>query len=307
MPKVAILNNRTACAINNNGVFVTPKSVYVTLGGGLGDVFYVYSRGENGWGYIKSLKQVFPAIHVKALCSTHNPQTIEFIKYNPYIDEYHEFGWVNDAKPLFEKNSNGSRRLNRQSKLIKELTFSKPKVHMTEEDNIIVNDIISAGDYVMIHPFAGEPGRKCLPTEEYIPLIDSIIEEKNLNVVVTGGTYKRKNFRLSEDKDEVFEYEREGLFNLVGKSNARVSFVLASRQKHFIGNWSAYSCASWLNNKMTTVTVHNGNVDPLKKKLRKGQRWHNAKCNIVMTKGPSHNPNNTDYDIVREKILKTIT
>lgn len=306
MNKPIMINSDTARLIQNHNGLIVPNSVYVSLGGGLGDVFYVYNKGENGWGYIKSLKETFPHVHVKALCSTHNPQTVEFIKYNPYIDEYHEFGWVNNAKPLFEKNSNGSRRLDRQGKLLKALKFNNPKIYTTKEDDKAIDRITSAGSFVLIHPFAGEPGRRCLPTKEYIPIIDSIIDDKKLNVVIIGGTYKRKNFKTSEDKKEELDYSRDGLFNLVGKSNARVCATLAAKQKHFIGSWSAYSCASWSNKKNTTVIVNKSNVDALNKRFRKGHRWHNVRCNVVVTNGPANNPRETDFDDIREQILDSI-
>ena len=88
-----------------------PKSVFVTLDGGLGDVFYTYNRRKNAWGYIESLKKMYPQTIIKAMCSTHNPQTLEFIKYNPYIDKAEEFGWVLDASDLWNANKGDSVRL----------------------------------------------------------------------------------------------------------------------------------------------------------------------------------------------------
>jgi len=301
------MNNTKARIVRSHNGVIVPNSVYVTLGGGLGDVFYVYSRGENGWGYIKSLKEKFPFVKITALCSTHNPQTVEFIKYNPHIDEYKEFGWVNDAKSLFEKNSNGAKRLDKEGKALKALNFARPNVYTTDEDKEIIREIESAGNFVLIHPFAGEPGRIAMPIEEWKPLVDEIIEKNDLNVVVIGGKYKRTNRRTKEDKDETFEYERNRLFNLVGKSNARICMRLASEQKHFVGNWSAYSCASWVNNKPTTVIVTKQTSINLENKMKPGKRWRNAKCRIIRTNGPSRDPRNTDYNKVREQIIESIT
>lgn len=305
MISALIINNKIANEGQKENMII-PPNVYVTLGGGLGDVFYVYLRGENGWGYLRSLKEKFPFINVRALCSTHNPQTIEFIKHNPYIDEYKEFGWVNDAKPLWEKNSNGAVRLDRQHKLLKTIKFERPKVYLTKEDKTVTEKIISAGRFILMHPFAGENNRIAMPIDEWKELIDQIIDKLSLNVVVIGSSYKRTNIKHKEDKQEEFDYTRDGLFNLVGNSNARICIKLAKEQQQFVGNWSAYSCASWVQNKKTTVVIPKQLSSSLDKKMGPGKRWHNIDCRIVKTNGPSHNPRNTKFDNVRDQIITSI-
>ena len=39
--------------------------------------------------------------------------------------------------------------------------------------------------------------------------------------------------------------------------------------------------------------------------MKKGNRWYGANCRIVTTNGPAGNPADTDFDFVREKILRT--
>jgi len=278
-----------------------PKSVFVTLGGGLGDVFYTYVKGQNGWGYLQSLKETYPNTKVLAMCSTHNPQTVEFIKLNPYIDEIKEFGWVLDATELWENNREDSIRLDKQKGFLKNLEQKKPKLYLEQEENDLIKSISSQGDFVLMHPFAGEPHRRVLPAEEYVPLIDKIIDHLKMNVVLIGGSYTRSNRIHKESKNEELEYEREGLFNLIGKGNSRICMTLAREQKYFIGSWSAYSCASWLYNKKTIVLLQENDRPKLRKKLQGGHRWAGAKCKMVVTKGPSHNPKGTDFNKVRTR------
>jgi len=283
-----------------------PKSVFVTLGGGLGDVFYTYNKRKNGWGYIESLKKKYPNTEVRAMCATHNPQTLEFIKYNPYIDRAEEFGWVLDAKELWDANKGNSVRLDRQRDLLKKLRDNKPQVYLSPEDKVILDGITSSGEFVLMHPFAGEPHRRVMPAEEYIPLIDRIIDELGYNVVVIGGSYLRTNRIQKEVKTEELDYKREGLFNLVGQSNSRICMTLAEKQRCFVGSWSAYSCASWLYNKQTTVLLQKKHIENLKKKIGRGKRWGEAKCDMITTKGPYHNPGDTNFNKVREEAFNKI-
>jgi len=283
-----------------------PKSVYVTLGGGLGDVYYVYMKGENGWGYIKSLKEKYPNTEVKALCSTHNPQTVEFIKYNPYIDSVKDYGWVLDGNEIWNKFNNGSVRLKNQYNLINKLKFQKPAVYLNKNDSNIVNNIINSGKYILMHPFAGEPHRIAMPSKEYVPLIDQLIDQLKYNVVIIGSTYTRTNRFFKEPKAEEFNYERDGVFNLIGKTNSRVSAVLTKHQHHFIGCWSAYSCASWLNGKPTTVIIQNEDKQKLRHKQGKGKRWYKTKCQILTTEGPATDPRGTNFDKLRIRAINSI-
>ena len=281
------------------------KSVFVTLGGGLGDVFCNYFRGENGWGLIESLKTKFPNIRVKALCSTHNPQTLEFIQYNPYVDEAVDPGWSLHGQTAWNKHVGSAVRLSKAKLLTKHLIFKKPKLYLSRRDQEQVHSVISKGSFVLLHPFAGEPHRIGMPAEEYIPLIDQLIDTKGMNVVLVGANYKRHNLNSQEEKPEQLDYERDGLFNFIDKTNSRVIASLANHQTRFIGSWSAYSCLSWLYDKETIVVIQRNQIKKLQGKFSEGERWHGANCRIINTKGPASDPKDTDFDRIRHRILRT--
>jgi len=275
-----------------------PQKVYLTLGGGLGDVFVTYFRGDNGWRLLQPLKEKFPHIKVSVLSATHNPQTAEFLKHNPYIDSFQEFGWVNDGRPIWSENANGHVSLAKHNKLAKILKAKNPELYLGEEDREIVNEILSAGEYIFIHPFAGLKDRQALPIEEYPSLIDSLIDKSGYNVVVIGGTHQRRNQKRSFDMPEEFDYERPGLFNLVNRTNARVAVKLSQNAHSFIGCWSAYACAHWIIKKKTTVIIKSKAAPNVRKKFGEGQRWHRrGDCRLVLIdKEP-------DYEKARQQIL----
>jgi len=262
-----------------------PQKVYLTLGGGLGDVFCSYFRGENGWKWLQPLKEKYPHVHVSVLSATHNPQTAELLKYNPYIDSFKEFGWVNDGRSIWEKNANGAVPLIKQQKLTEILQGKNPKLYIGEEDKPIVHEIYNAGKFIFIHPFAGLKDREALATEEYYSIIDYLIDNKGYNVVVIGATHNRTNFNQSFSMIEEFNYERSGLFNLVNKTNARISMRLAQLADSFIGCWSAFACAFWIQKKKTTVVIKSKTAPNVRKKFGPNGRWeHRGDCRLVLLK-----------------------
>jgi ADP-heptose:LPS heptosyltransferase len=276
-----------------------PESVFVTLGGGLGDVFCNYIRGENRWGFVESLKQQHPQVKIRALCSTHNPQTLEFILHNPHITEAIDPGWSLHGHDAWNKYVDGSIRLSECRDIKKRLVFKKPKLYLNRRDQEQITAITQQGSFVLMHPFAGEQHRIAMPAEEYVPLIDELIDKKGLNVVLLGANYTRSNLKQKEQKLEQLDYHRDGLFNLIDKTNARVIAGLARIQTRFIGTWSAYSCLSWLFGKETHVIIKKNLTKKLQKKMQKGQRWHGANCRIAIVQ------DNNNFDFIREKILRT--
>lgn len=276
-----------------------PSSAYLTLGGGLGDVFCNYFRGENGWGWLRPVKKKHPKLKIKVLSSTHSPQSLELIKYNPYISSMKEYGWTLDGSEVWNKYAGKAVRLASTRQLYDGLDPEPPKLYISNLDKKVVDKIRLAGDFVFIHPFAGLKDREALPVPEYIPLIDQLIDDYGLNVVVIGATHTRRNIKKSHEMLEVFDYQRPGLFNLVNKTNARVAMRLAQLANSFIGNWSAFSCAFWVIEGKTTVLTTPNKLDMLTKRFQKGQRWHkHGDCGIVCVGADE------SYNSIRDQILE---
>ena len=252
------------------------KEVYLPFGGGLGDVFYEYFRGKHGWSYLDSLKNKYPNIKVKILSSTHNHQSLKFIKFHPHVDSMKELGWMTDARSLWEKHRGNAVRLEDAVKEKRLLGLSEKKqvLHLGSEDKQELKRITSAGKFVVVHPFAGGRDRIAIKTPDYIRLIDQIIEDLGYNVVVIGATHVRNNINNPVKVDEVFDYRRKKLFNLVNASNARVVMALIQKQTHFVGAGSAWACASWLHKKPNSILVPKQYEDGLRKRHRRGNRWH---------------------------------
>jgi len=262
-----------------------PESVFLSLGGGLGDAFWTYHKGKAGWGYIESLKKRYPQVKINVIGTSHNSNVLELIKYNPYITKAENFRAVSPKnRESFEKaHCNQAKRLSTQKRLLSSLTFKRPKIFLNEQDRKVLKKIQGAGPFVLIHPFAGLR-RRCSGTEkEYIPLIDWLVDDKKVNTVVIGNDHKRltQNEKKVLIMKERFDYERPGLFNLVNKGNPRLYYHLAKHQEYFIGSWSAYSVASWLHNKLTILLVSEKPEKNLRKRFNQGQRWEGKKHKII--------------------------
>ena len=276
-----------------------PDRIYLTLGGGLGDVLYTYFKGENGWKWLSPLKEIAPRTRVSVLSSTHNPQTEELIKHNPHIDSFKEFGWVENGRELWEKNKGPAVHIREIKKSLKKISTPKnTKLYLSDSDREEVRKVISQGEFVFIHPFAGLKFRQCLPIEEYIPIIDQLIDDLGYNVVMMGATHNRINFKTTPEMVEEFKYDRDGLFNLVGKTNARVAVRLSQLAHSFIGCWSVYSCAFWIKRGKTTVIITPKLEDQINKRFKPNGRWHTrGDCRVILvdeTKG---------YDKIKDQIL----
>jgi len=284
-----------------------PSSVYVVFGGGLGDAFYTYHKGIHGWGYIESLKKRFPQIKVKALCVSHNSNVSQLIKHNPYIAETKNFGAMSKQaqqhkNKFWKAHCGNAERLERQRNLLSLLKFNAPKVFLNKHDKETLQTVCDAGPFVLIHPFAGLRGRFSGAEEEYVPLIDQLIENTDTKVVVIGNNHTRLNAAGKKISiKEEFDYERSGLFNLVNKGNPRLYYHLAKHQEYFIGSWSAYSAASWLHNKLAIVLVPKKSEKKLDSKFK--GRWK-GKSRKIIKLGRNRDPR--PFDEVRKEILDTV-
>jgi len=277
--------------------------VYLTLGGGLGDVFWLYLGGHNGWQYLESLKQQSPKTKIKVLSATHNPQTEELLKYNPHISEFREFGWSLDGNTIWNKEKGSAIHIDSIKRQLKKI---ENNIYLTQEDKELV-DKISTNSYIFIHPFAGEWTRCGLKAEEYIPIIDCLLDKTELNIVVVGSSYTRQNRKKGFPQEEVFNYKRNRLYNLVGKTNARVCAALAKNQHSFIGSWSAYSCLAWVYNKPSTVIMPEQAYETFTtKKICPNGRWYGKKDIKVITTNKHIKAYDREINInnIKDQILK---
>ena len=234
------------------------SDIYVPTSGGLGDVARVYLKDERYWGYLKYLKKRYPESKIKILSRCHTPQVEEFFKYNPYIDEFREFGWIVDGNPLVEKYKNGAIYIDKILKRHPKMKWEQPVLHLGEEDKAVVENIAkNSYGIIVMHPFAI---RQALDIEEFHYMADNLIDKYGYTVVYLGGTHNRyhnlrleSKFTLGIDIVEESDYERPGLYNLLNKSNCRVGYRLIELCDGFVGHCSCFNIAAWIHSKRSVV------------------------------------------------------
>ena len=230
------------------------KNFYLSSGGGLGDLMDNYLGRVVEWGYLEEVKKAHPDCKIKVVLCIHNEQSRTFLEANPYIDELIWCPYRHDGTPVYEMHRGDYQDLS-VLKLRRNFTYKVPEIHLTQEDKDVVDPIISDGPYVFMHPFAGET-RRSWPDHYDIKTIIDALCNLGKRVVVVGGSYERTaylNSVIGQDlsigqMEEVLDYERDGLVNLVGKCNSRIAAYLCQKAERFIGTHSCYILVAWRTN-----------------------------------------------------------
>jgi hypothetical protein len=295
--------------------------VYIPCGGGLGDTIQAYlADPPNHWmssnyypndfpssdNYIslwlrrlENFKDKHPDSSIKIITRCHNPAGAEFLLEHPSIDgvelnrylppnEEVERWWEHTIDGytyvayLFDYNNYES---------------SKPTIYTTKDELNYFNSIISDRN-VVIHPFAGCKERTMLDINNYKIIIDRLIDNGYTPIVV-GGSYKLNTAR-GEQHDESFDYNRDGLINLVNIASSRLSVLLVMNSCGFIGAHSAMILPAWYR-KIRSICIlpplHDGG-QPIEDFIKSNNptAWGFGKYfnkNIIV-----RDINNIDYDCI---------
>lgn len=216
--------------------------------GALGDTICHYYRHNSIFGQIPSFKKNNKQSLIKVICCSSNQETVELFKFNPYIDQVEHVPWalnsvgIKERNLEFKKHLEGWHCLNVRDKLPK-AKFAPPNMFLEAEEKVQVKSIIAQGKYILIHPFASYITK--VREDRYKYIIDTMIDDLNYNVVVVGGSHNRSFQQQEVLHKEHFKYERDGLYNLVNKTNVRVAVSLAKNAYGYFGTWSAFYCAAY--------------------------------------------------------------
>jgi len=249
--------------------------VYISCSGGLGDIIQTYlsnpvnPEGLNGddrfpssdptmslwFRRLENFKEIYPEAHVKLVVMSHNPNAQELFEHHPYIDDievwkYHastQMGNILDEK----YGKLGCIHAAYNSKW-SELKVSSPHIYLSDTEHRSFERIKNAGEYILVHPFAGAELRMPLSISEHYKIIKRILKE-GLRVIVVGESYL-KNSSDNHFLSERFDYERKGLLSLVNIASVRLSTVLALGCYGFIGTLSSMILPAWYK-KVRTVCV----------------------------------------------------
>jgi len=252
---------------------------------GFGDILREWLR-EDSWPNI--LEPLSKEREIHLLVCSHNENTIEFFEYVDFIHA-HRIRWRGKTPNYALLAKRLGCELIRRKKRIqltnehKELQgHDRMGIYLSPDEEKEFSEL-SASPYVVIHPFAGSKTRMPIEPLEYKYLIDKIIKTQGKKVIVIGGTFERDN-RLRKikrkQKEEVFPYKRKGLYNLTNKTSLRLATKLAVSSDCFLGNWSAYLCATWERKTHAIAFLRKGHCNTLSKGKAFSRKWHKD-CHAV--------------------------
>jgi len=226
---------------------------FIHLSGGLGDHLLSYFGGKKirrgpcgGFGFLEQLKKEQPDSKIKLIAHPTQMGTIKhFFKFHPHISEIKEYKWCNPCHKCKneDQESQGYIKLDNYGVKKKWKRHPNHKIFTSKEDQIEINNITKEGSFILVHPFAGEKYRMPIEIENYNNLINRLVDEFNCNLVVVGATHKRETARIQNIQED-FKSNNKKVFNLVNKSNMRISAKLTQLAKANVVTHSVMFCAA---------------------------------------------------------------
>jgi ADP-heptose:LPS heptosyltransferase len=278
------------------------KRFFIYAKGGLGDIIRRYCQGQDGWAYLPALKKKFPDARIRLVVLSHNLQAAEFFKHHPMIDEIVTGPWENPNL----KKTNAAHYATGYQKLIgstylKVLTPSKHmRVYLDQQDENFVKSIASQGNFIVIHPFASQSRKIVWPIKEYFPLVDQLIDELKFNVIIIGANWTCNRGKPTNIIEQ-FPYNREGLFNLIDKTNSRTAIRLVQKAKKLISVRSFCFSSTITGNIKATLLVGGGAYLNRPATIRNLKAWGWGSLNQIKVVDITGKQN---PDVVRNNIIK---
>lgn len=231
------------------------KSIYISSGGGLGDVIYTYFIKKK-WKFVETVRQQFPDITIVSLLTSHCSSAHELIELNPNIDAIikckwyppkhaKEYYWKDFVSPGYAKNIEhfaSEKGLAPADNIQLYLTPEEEK----QAHNILIKPTI------VLHPFAGLRYRSCLPSPKdgryqsfpdyKYPELCQQLTSRGFQVVLLGKSEPRPGPRHMH---EILDINGSNIINLCNKASTRLSVKLCRNANGFIGNHSSMLSAAW--------------------------------------------------------------
>jgi ADP-heptose:LPS heptosyltransferase len=235
-----------------------PQQVYVRLYAGMGDFYKRYFLHPT-WACLKDLKAKHPEVSVHALLSSQTVPALNFVDYHPYLDRV----VVPGLHPRQIKQAGADTFMNGYVPLgpgaAKRFQLEPPPVYLPKKDKVFVDNLTKGKDkYIIVHPFSGDrlgnTTRTPIRPVRYIPVIESLIG-LGYRVILLGSTWKRKDERGVQIREETFKWNIKGLTNLIDRTNVRTGAELVKRSSGFVGTASCFMCAAWSIGNIRSVII----------------------------------------------------
>ena len=230
--------------------------VHIHNGGGLGDLITNYFCSD-AWRYVNALAELYPNVKVTAVITTHNSDNRQLLETHPNVQKVIHYPWY----PPGHVEEFGWTNMVRSTNIMdwakgRDLPKGESRVWLSRHEEKIFSSLGNR-KYIVIHPFAGLPGRSCLPHPgdgnyrcypdyKYIQTANHLAEAGYLVKIIghspTTGERKGRNESLFVPDDTHPNVE-----SLVNKLSLRQNVELVRRANGFLGSHSSMLCAAWSN------------------------------------------------------------
>jgi len=255
--------------------------IHNTLQYGLGDIFRTWLQSDSWCSALKDLSR-YKEIHL--LVCSHNDNAINFFDYVPYLTAHNIIwkGVTPDYENITKKMGIPLMSLKDQGALTQNYKLEPTEIYLGPEEEEEQFKEITSTEYIIIHPFAGDKQRMPIEPDKYNSLINKISVQKDIKIVVIGGSFKR-NLRQKTISGhyvkEDFNCTKRNVVNLVNKTSIRLAAKLVANAKCFMGNWSAYLCVAW-ERKIPAIVFFGLQGRNLPHNKTFSRRWHD-KCYAI--------------------------
>ena len=213
-------------------------NIAISIGGGLGDVIRECFHTRGQYTYFGRLEDYYsknPDAKLQIITTSHNPSSGELFELFPWIDHITQGKWGNAPKTYLTPGYVYMNNTTAED-FFKYYEFKILDFACTKEENDIFA-AITARPYVIVYPFGGYGAR--ISANKYAGLVAKLTIA-GYQTVIVGASHVRDGNR---DITETFDYEQEGVWNLLGKS-PRLTAKLAKHADAYIGSIGCFMHAA---------------------------------------------------------------
>jgi len=217
--------------------------LWYRAGIGIGDVFFQLANWKSRKALI-DIKRKNPGTKLLAVVTTNSHDASLLFHGAEFADDVIEVSWPvyvdfsnSVQSDYWKKVTNrckeaGYTHLSDFWKQNKNFELSNLDVSLNVYEEIQLNEIISQGKYVFIHLYSTSQSKIIAPYVDIKKMIDRLIDDYHYNVVFVGkshgfnSTWHEKGY---PNREEVLQYNRNGLFNFTIEGNCDYNIRLITK------------------------------------------------------------------------------
>lgn len=227
--------------------------LFVSAGGGLGDVIHDYFRNDS-WRLLAPVKKAFPNTIITAVFLSHCSAPPELVTFHPAITSTFIYPWFCPGDP---KERAWKEILSKDVQNVKDFANANkiseredPILYLSSAEQKTVDELLEKPP-IVIHPFAGlrrrsflldTDGKHHCITEKQCVDVCNTLASKGERVIIIGRSEILEGCRSYNEKLTGLSSD---VIDMCDKLSTRQSVYLARTAKAFLGTHSSMLVAAW--------------------------------------------------------------